>query len=114
MPLLQAYADRIVIRQDGMIVGEHPSRFGRGGSPRRRTLELEIRGSDSGGRRVAAGLRWSRRANSTPPLSTKEVISSNFAGNREILAYLEAIRTIVISITLSRTYDEEGVALVFR
>jgi hypothetical protein len=27
---LQAYADRIVIRQDGAIVGEHPRRFGRG------------------------------------------------------------------------------------
>jgi transposase len=27
---LQAYADRIVLRQDGMIVGEHPRRFGRG------------------------------------------------------------------------------------
>ncbi|MCW2284188.1 transposase [Rhodoblastus acidophilus] len=27
---LQAYADRIVIRQDGMIVGEHQRRFGRG------------------------------------------------------------------------------------
>jgi hypothetical protein len=27
---IQAYADRIVIRQDGMIVGEHPRRFGRG------------------------------------------------------------------------------------
>src|SRR5215217_4063345 len=27
---IQAYADRIVIRQDGAIVGEHPRRFGRG------------------------------------------------------------------------------------
>jgi Mu transposase-like protein len=27
---IQAYADRIVIRQDGAIVGEHRSRFGRG------------------------------------------------------------------------------------
>ncbi len=27
---LQAYADRVVIRQDGMIVGEHQRRFGRG------------------------------------------------------------------------------------
>src|SRR5207253_548303 len=27
---LQAYADRIVIRQDGAIVGEHTRRFGRG------------------------------------------------------------------------------------
>jgi hypothetical protein len=26
----QAYADRIVIRQDGAIVGEHRRRFGRG------------------------------------------------------------------------------------
>ena len=31
MPVeLQAYADRVVIRQDGMIVGEHQRRFGRG------------------------------------------------------------------------------------
>jgi transposase len=29
---IQAYADRIVIRQDGAIVGEHPRRFGRGES----------------------------------------------------------------------------------
>jgi hypothetical protein len=28
---IQAYADRIVIRQDGAIVGEHRRRFGRGG-----------------------------------------------------------------------------------
>ena len=27
---IQAYADRIVIRQDGAIVGEHPRCFGRG------------------------------------------------------------------------------------
>ena len=27
---IQAYADRIVIRQDGAVVGEHPRRFGRG------------------------------------------------------------------------------------
>ena len=27
---IQAYADRLVIRQDGAIVGEHPRRFGRG------------------------------------------------------------------------------------
>jgi transposase len=27
---IQAYADRIVLRQDGVIVGEHPRRFGRG------------------------------------------------------------------------------------
>src|SRR6188472_2324569 len=27
---IQAYADRVVIRQDGAIVGEHPRRFGRG------------------------------------------------------------------------------------
>jgi hypothetical protein len=27
---IQAYADRIVIRQDGVIVGEHARRFGRG------------------------------------------------------------------------------------
>src|SRR5437763_120923 len=27
---IQAYADRVVIRQDGTIVGEHPRRFGRG------------------------------------------------------------------------------------
>jgi hypothetical protein len=29
---LQAYADRVVIRQDGAIVGDHPRRFGRGGT----------------------------------------------------------------------------------
>src|SRR5437016_300701 len=29
---IQAYADRIVIRQDGAIVGEHPRCFGRGGT----------------------------------------------------------------------------------
>jgi hypothetical protein len=29
---IQAYADRIVIRQDGRIVGEHQRRFGRGGA----------------------------------------------------------------------------------
>src|SRR5205085_2185470 len=29
---IQAYADRIVIRQDGAIVGEHRRRFGRGGT----------------------------------------------------------------------------------
>jgi len=27
---IQAYADRVVIRQDGGIVGEHQRRFGRG------------------------------------------------------------------------------------
>jgi transposase len=27
---IQAYADRVVIRQDGAVVGEHPRRFGRG------------------------------------------------------------------------------------
>ena len=29
---IQAYADRVVIRQDGAIVGEHQRRFGRGAS----------------------------------------------------------------------------------
>jgi hypothetical protein len=29
---VHAYADRIVVRQDGRIVGEHPRSFGRGGS----------------------------------------------------------------------------------
>src|SRR5271154_6636742 len=27
---IQAYADRVVIRQDGAVIGEHPRRFGRG------------------------------------------------------------------------------------
>jgi hypothetical protein len=32
---VHAYADRVVIRQDGRIVGEHPRSFGRGDTLRR-------------------------------------------------------------------------------